>query len=397
MKINHKACLKLGILLLFICGFIDISTAQSDTIKAEQSKIKSMMSSFRDTTDGAIDMSSFLLDHHGVMPVPFIITEPAVGYGGGFALLYFHKHKKKTKTYVPPHISGIAGLGTQNGTWFAGAFHFHVFGDDKVRTITGFGKPYINIKYYGNNSDFLSKNPIKLNMNAFAAIQRVQFRVAESDLFVGGSYVLFNTNNSLDTIPGRPLINKILSKINGQSTISMLQPIINWDSRDNIFTPYKGMNTGMSLDYNATWLGADENFYKLNTYFFGYQPISDKIFSGWRFDGSYMLGDAPAYALPFINLRGVPAMRYQSDNTMLVETEWRFKTSKRWAIDVFTGTGKAFTSFSEFGKPIWVYNYGAGFRYELAKAFGMSAGVDFAFSNNGDFAFYLIFGSAWNK
>lgn len=53
------------------------------------------------------------------------------------------------------------------------------------------------------------------------------------------------------------------------------------------------------------------------------------------------------------------------------------------------GTGKAFTSFSEFGKPIWVYNYSAGFRYELARAFGMSAGVDFAF--------YLIFGSAWNK
>jgi hypothetical protein len=32
----------------------------------------------------------------GLLPVPIIITEPAVGYGGGLAVLYFHgsgKHR----------------------------------------------------------------------------------------------------------------------------------------------------------------------------------------------------------------------------------------------------------------------------------------------------------------
>jgi outer membrane translocation and assembly module TamA len=82
---------------------------------------------------------------------------------------------------------------------------------------------------------------------------------------------------------------------------------------------------------------------------------------------------------------------------MLVETEWRFVAYKRWSVDAFTGTGKAFTSFEEFGPATWVYNYGFGVRYELAKKYGMNVGIDFAWSNNKEFAFYIIVGTAWNK
>jgi hypothetical protein len=256
----------------------------------------------------------------------------------------------------------------------------------------------INIKYHGNNNEFLSKNPVQLQMKALAALQRLQVRIAKTNLFVGGSYVLYSTSNSVDTLANKPAINRTLKKLEGKSTLSMLQPAINWESRNNIFTPTRGLNTGIIFTYNATWLGADDNFYKLNTYFLGYQPISERIFSGWRFDGNFMLGgDAPLYALPYIQLRGVPALRYQSDHTMLVETEWRFAVYKRWSVDLFTGAGKAFTSFDSFDESKWVYNFGAGFRYELARALGMHSGVDFAWSNDGEFAFYLILGNAWNK
>ena len=116
-----------------------------------------------------------------------------------------------------------------------------------------------------------------------------------------------------------------------------------------------------------------------------------------RFNSNFVLGEAPYYALPFIDLRGVPAFRHQSDNTMLVETEWRFEVYKRWPLNTFVGTGKAFTSFENFGSANWVYNYGVGFRYKVARVFGVHSGVDFAWSNDGDFAFYIIFGNAWNR
>ncbi len=53
--------------------------------------------------------------------------------------------------------------------------------------------------------------------------------------------------------------------------------------------------------------------------------------------------------------------------------------------------------FNKFNDADWLFNYSVGFRYELARAFGMHMGVDFAWSNKGDFSFYIILGSPWNR
>jgi len=98
-----------------------------------------------------------------VLSVIISVTEPAVGYGGGAALLYFHKRKKKYKSYVPNNVSGLIGLATENKTWAAGAFHSHTFGENRVRTTTAVFKLNIRYKYYGNGSALLAKKPIGVN------------------------------------------------------------------------------------------------------------------------------------------------------------------------------------------------------------------------------------------
>ena len=42
-----------------------------------------------DPQDGQFDLSDHLLKYRGLLPVPIIITEPALGYGGGIAALWF--------------------------------------------------------------------------------------------------------------------------------------------------------------------------------------------------------------------------------------------------------------------------------------------------------------------
>lgn len=398
-KIFNNICLLTLIIFLIVLsqfGYsqdtLDLKNDNAEKVKKDRPKV-----SLRAPETGAVDISDLIYNAHGFMPIPIVVTEPAVGYGGGLALLYLRPQKKKYNRYVPPDIYGVAGLGTQNKTWLAAVIAFKVWGPDKIRYLSAIAKPTIHIKYYGNNNEFLSENPVKVKLDSWTVIQRVQVRMKKTKLFLGGSYIFFTTENTIDTLPGKPLINKIIQRLNGKSTLSMLQPIVNWDSRNTIFTPTTGINSGLQFTYNATWLGADEDFYKLNPYFLGYLPISKKVFSGWRFDANFMFGDAPLYALPFIELRGVPALQYQSDNTMVVETQWDFVVYKRWKADVFAGAGKAFTAFDQFKDATLVYNYGFGFRYLLASSFGMDVGLDFAWSNNGEFAFYLIVGSAWNK
>ena len=44
---------------------------------------------FKDPKDGAFDTSEWLIERSGFLPVPIFISDPAVGYGGGMALLFF--------------------------------------------------------------------------------------------------------------------------------------------------------------------------------------------------------------------------------------------------------------------------------------------------------------------
>lgn len=51
---------------------------------------KSEKSSLFLNDKGAVDISEYLSQAYGFLPVPVLITEPAVGYGAGLALVYLH-------------------------------------------------------------------------------------------------------------------------------------------------------------------------------------------------------------------------------------------------------------------------------------------------------------------
>lgn len=380
-----KQCLLHMLILLSLFSAV---RAQNKTEKASAFK-----GNFIDTLDHAFDVSSFLYKPEGFIPVPFVITEPAVGYGGGGALLFFNPNDNMLGQ-APPNITGVAGFGTQNGTWGAGLFHMHILKDDQIRLLGAAFKADIHINFYGNQNDYLSLHPINLNLDAWILLLRSMFRIKDSNLFFGMEYALFTTQNSIDTLADKPIINEIIKKLHGSSTISMLTLKANYDSRNNIFSPTIGVDAGLDFSFNAPWLGASNNSQKLNTYFLGYQTLGTKVFPGFRYDGIFTYGDTPLYALPFVQLRGAPMMRYQSKNVIIAETEWRVNVFRRYSLVGFAGTGKAFSSLGEFNDAQWVYNYGLGARYLLARVFGLQAGVDFAWSNE-NFAFYLTIGSAW--
>ena len=95
-------------------------------------------------------------------------------------------------------------------------------------------------------------------------------------------------------------------------------------------------------------------------------------------------------------MRGAPLMKYQNTNTMLMEAEVSYNVYKRWYISGFTGMGNAFSNFADFNEGKSVTTLGTGFRYLIARKLGTNMGMDFALSNE-DFAFYIVFGTAWLK
>ena len=79
---------------------------------------------FADPQDGYLDASAWLLEDRMFLPVPILITEPAVGYGAGAALVFFHElnkpdsqadgeQKKGGKHSLPPSATAVFGGGTE--------------------------------------------------------------------------------------------------------------------------------------------------------------------------------------------------------------------------------------------------------------------------------------------
>lgn len=76
--------------------------------------------------------------------------------------------------------------------------------------------------------------------------------------------------------------------------------------------------------------------------------INNKWVSGFRLEVDQVYNDPPFYLLPFINMRGIPAGRYQGKSIAVVETEQRFNLNTRWSILGFAGYGKAIQKMKLF-------------------------------------------------
>ena len=77
-------------------------------------------SRFRDPQDGPIDLSTFLATPRRFLPIPLVVTEPAIGYGGGVAAMFMRPRKEAGgEGYPRPNMSIVAGIATENGTWAA--------------------------------------------------------------------------------------------------------------------------------------------------------------------------------------------------------------------------------------------------------------------------------------
>lgn len=378
-KINRIRLL----LLFFVLISLSANISSQDKIKKQ--------AIFRDSLDNAYDMSNWLINKKGVLIVPTIITEPAVGYGVAGAALFFHS--SYSEKLGPPSISGVLGGVTQNGTWAAGAFHLGFWKRDRIRYMGAAARTYVNLGFYGSgNLGLLGIESVNLNLDAWLIVQQLKFRLGETDFFLGGRYIWFDTYNTFEV----PIDNPDFTGNEFSSTLSEASLRFEFDSRNNVFTPTKGLFLALSGTYSDTWMGGDALYGRIGLTLIGYLPATNRIFLGVRHESAYSLGAVPFYARPIISLRGAPLMKYQNSNTTVMEAEVSWNLYKRWYVSGFTGIGNAFKNFEDLEEGRSVTTVGTGFRYLVARKLGTHMGMDFGLSND-DYAIYFIFGTAWMR
>jgi hypothetical protein len=353
---------------------------------------------FKDQSDGMLDLSDWLLERRGFLPVPLIITEPAVGYGAGLALAFFReplgesaRRAQETGHVTPPNIFVVAGLATENGTKAAAAGGQFTFLDDRYRYRGGIGDVSVNLDFYGIGGRLPGDiNKIGYNLKGLGSLQQGMMRLGESNVFAAARWVYLDLDARLQASNE----DAGLAERQTAKRSSGLGAALEHDSRDNIFTPNRGWLGVLEATFYDESIGSTNNFQIYRGYAFHYSPLSPQLILGLRADVKHANGDVPFYMLPYIGMRGIPAARFQDNNVAVLEAEARYNLDARWALVGFLGTGRAWgrsISFGEAEKPV---SGGAGFRYLIARRLGIYAGVDYAHSTV-DNAIYITVGSAW--
>jgi hypothetical protein len=105
------------------------------------------------------------------------------------------------------------------------------------------------------------------------------------------------------------------------STVSGFTPTLTYDTRNNTFTPTRGVYAQAGVNLNRHAFGSDFNFEIVDLMLLYYFPITPKLSLGLRTDASLSFDDVPFYLRPYINLRGVAAMRYVGEHMAEMELE----------------------------------------------------------------------------
>jgi len=345
-----------------------------------------------DPEDGRFDMSNWLLQRKGFLPVPMIITEPAVGYGGGMGLIFFHPNQGEgvDGKPMPPSVSAVFGMGTENGTWAGGAAHLGFWRQNTIRTTSALIVPSVNIDFYGGGDLPEIPDGLAYQLKGWMAVQNALFRVSASNFWAGAQLIYLDAETSLRDVPANPALEQLGGKVRNLGAGAILQ----YDSRNNIFSPTTGWAATLRLrehwgefhdDFQYTAMDADSKYY--------FKPGKDWYF-GWRVKGNFSGDDTPFYALPFISMRGIPMARYQGEQVLSTEIEARYAIDSRWSVLGFGGVGRAASSDEKLSKATDRWAGGAGFRYLIARRMGFQSGIDIA-KGPEEWAFYIQIGSSW--
>ena len=405
--------MKLSKSLLLLATLFSTNLAASD-----------FLSQFTDPVDGRFDASTFLAENaFGFLPVPIIITDPAFDGGLGLAGLIFHESKEgaekrkqamlssknAAKYLLPPSVSAVAYVKTGNDSWTTGGGHMGFFNQGKIKYVGGAGYGDINLDFYGFGSIELNK-PIELKTKAVGMVQTLKFKVPDSKVYVGIKQSYMDAEISPTSLPDfngellppswegniADIEEKIKDVLYRKVTTSGLGIALEYDTRDNVFSPTQGYQYSFEYLVFSDKIGSDKN-YQLTTFEgLNYWQFSDKFNGGLKIASEIADTDGflPPYALPSMKIRGVPSGRYQGTHTFAMETEVSYALDSRWRVLGFVGAGRVGNEMSSLKHGDTKVSKGVGFRYEVARRYGFFTGMDVAFGPE-ETVWYIQSGSAW--
>ena len=338
------------------------------------------------------------------IPIPMFITEPAIGYGLGVAVAYFHPRDEEPESPAgtlppgltehsaasaelqhrrPPDITFLGGGYTDKGTWLLAGGHSASWKEDRIR--------YTGVLAYANieSTFYFVDLPFQFNLRGGTLYQSLRVRLGSSNVFLGGKLSYLNTDARLAVGEQAPVAFP-------SQQVSDLGVAIQavYEGRDNTMTPNSGQLVELTAWRHIEALGSDFDYWKGTLKLVSFHPVADRFVLGLRLDANAVTGGPPLWSYPWISLRGIPALRYQNERTAVAESELRWDVLPRWSLLGFVGVGATRGDVPQYVDENGVWSGGIGARYLYRPQDQLRVGIDIARGPE-DWAVYVQVGQAW--
>ena len=363
--------LKKTVFLLFIIlGFWIKSIGQTDTPTPDTTNQKS----------------------YSFVPLPLVYFTPETSWGFGVGAFLAFRFKGQEEAIPSSQLT--FGIAYTTEKQFLSYLPFQLFvKEGKVKLYGELGYYRYVYRYYGNGSKSLEEDE-EIYSVKFPRVRWNALYQVHPKIFTGLRYFLDDFNITELQPEGILATQDILGKNGG--LVSALGVVANYDSRDDIFYPYRGSLIEISYLINSKNVGSDFEYQKIYLDAASYFNFGKNNILALNLYSELTFGDAPFNQLSLLGgpkrMRGYLEGRFRDDHYLAFQSEYRFPIYKRFKGVVFGGLGSV--GSQEEGLENLLFSYGLGVRFGISKTERINIRLDYGFGKNTS-GFYLTFGEAF--
>ncbi len=323
-----------------------------------------------------------------ILPVLFYMPETKLGGGVGGLITYRPASSAPTERPSSLYFYAVYTQLKQFSTQWEPEFYFQ---KEKylVRSKIVFEK-YPD-KFWGIGPDTPDEAEENFTPRTFSVEASFQQKILTEQKLYAGLQYLFETYKILKTDPEGELVQGPWLGRSG-ATSSGLGFILNWDTRDNIFTPRRGNYWQLLMNFYRKFLGGDFNFTTLKLDLRKFFPVTATHVLAVQALFQSAAGDVPFKSYPKLGgdsiMRGYYSGRYRDRYLTAFQGEYRLPVWWRFGLVGFAGLGNVADKIGNFDLGKFKYSVGLGIRFLIVPKEGTNLRLDFAWGK-GTSGFYF--------
>lgn len=173
--------------------------------------------------------------------------------------------------------------------------------------------------------------------------------------------------------------------------LSGLGPVVEWDSRDNVFFPASGAWLEFDCAVYRKWMGSDFEYESYTFDFRYYFSLAESHIFALQFLGKSLDGEITFNEYARLDaMRGVLGGRFRDKKMFLTQVEYRFPLYNKFSGAAFCALGDVADNVRDYDMKKLKYSFGFGLRYLVSSAEKINLRLDIGISRWGISPYFQI-------